>query len=87
MPSVIAAIAGGNTAAATADNPWSVAIATLPSTRGTRSDVAVTSTAPLTTTARLAVAQSTRAPAGAWATIPITPATDMTVPIEAASQW
>ncbi|AGL24058.1 hypothetical protein I917_17340 [Mycobacterium tuberculosis str. Haarlem/NITR202] len=43
----------------------------------------LTSTAPATTSARLAVVRSTRAPIGVWATMAAMPPTAMTNPIEA----
>ena len=87
MPSVIAAIAGAKIApaaaaiacvAATSSNRW---------ISGSARHDRETRIAAVTISARLAVERSISAPAGVWAAMPASAATDITIPIEASSHF
>ena len=87
MPSVTAATAGGNTAAATPNIAWKTAIGQNEGRSGMASAASVTTTAAATTTARFARVRSIKAPAGVRAGMPATPPTAITAPIDASSHF
>ncbi|AFE17297.1 Uncharacterised protein [Mycobacterium tuberculosis] len=80
---MIAANAGAKTELAIPVTACSTEMEYKPANSGIATAAAVTSTAPATTSARLAVVRSTRAPIGVWATMAAMPPTAMTNPIEA----
>lgn len=86
IPSVMAATAGGNTAA---DIPVSACMAATRNTcgrTGSATEPRVTVAVATMTTARLARVRSINAPAGVWATMAAMPVIDITRPMDAWSQ-
>ena len=86
IPSVIAASDGANSDPAAPVKAFITARAVKPGIQGRASEPKVTTAAAAMSMARLAVVESTRAPAGVCATIPAMPPMDITKPIAAWSQ-
>src|SRR2546430_11206293 len=84
-PSVIAATAGANTAAAACAVACEIATGQNVGSQGNSKEARVTASAALATTARLARVASTRAPAGVCAKRLAKVATDITRPMLASS--
>ncbi len=87
MPSVTAAIAGAKIAPAAAAIACVAATSSKRWTSGKAIQERVTRMAAVTINARLAVERSISAPAGVWAAMPASAATDITTPIEASSHF